>query len=55
MSGRDFQQAYRGLARTGRTASSRMYGHEIGQTLGRGQDALAMRSKHSIRALMTAS
>jgi hypothetical protein len=40
MSGRDFQQAYRGLARTGRTAASRMYGHEIGQTLGRGQDAL---------------
>jgi hypothetical protein len=40
MTGRDFQQAYRGLSRTARTASDRMYGHEIGQTLGQGQDAL---------------
>jgi len=40
MSGRDFQQAYRGLSRTARQSSDRIYGHEIGQSLGQGQDAL---------------
>lgn len=40
MSGRDFQQAYRGLSRTARAAAPRMYGHEIGEALGQGQDAL---------------
>jgi hypothetical protein len=40
MSGTDFQQAYRGLSRTARQASGRAYGHEIGQALGQGQDAL---------------
>jgi hypothetical protein len=40
MSGNDFQQAYRGLSRTANSASSRVYGHEIGQALGQGQDAL---------------
>lgn len=40
MAGRDFQQAYRGLSRTANQASNRIYGHEIGQSLGQGQDAL---------------
>lgn len=40
MSGRDFQQAYRGLARTAGKAKSRVYGHEIAQALGQGKDAL---------------
>jgi hypothetical protein len=40
MAGRDFQQAYRGLSRLGRQSNSRVYGHEINQALGQGQDAL---------------
>jgi hypothetical protein len=40
MAGPDFQQAYRGLSRLGRTSSNRIYGHEIGQALGQGKDAL---------------
>jgi hypothetical protein len=40
MAGTDFQQAYRGLSRLGRQSSNRIYGHEIGDALGQGQDAL---------------
>jgi hypothetical protein len=40
MSGTDFQQAYRGLSRTANKSSDRIYGHEIGQSLGQAQDAL---------------
>jgi hypothetical protein len=40
MTGQNFQQAYRGLARTANKASDRIYGHEIGQTLGQAKDAL---------------
>jgi hypothetical protein len=40
MSGVDFQQAYRGLSRTARSAKNRIYGHEIGQSLQQGRDAL---------------
>ena len=40
MTGPDFQQAYRGLSRTANKAKDRIYGHEIGQSLGQGQDAL---------------
>jgi len=41
MSGRGFQEAYRGLARTARERAAGDYGHEIGQTMRQGQDALA--------------
>lgn len=41
MSGRGFQEAYRGLARTGRERASGDYGHEVGQVMRQGQDALA--------------
>jgi hypothetical protein len=40
MTGRGFQEAYRGLARTGRERAAGDYGHEIGQTMRQGQDAL---------------
>ncbi len=40
ISGRDFQEAYRGLARTGRERAAGDYGHEIGQAMRQGQDAL---------------
>jgi hypothetical protein len=39
--GRNFQEAYRGLARTGRERAAGDYGHEVGQVMGQGQDALA--------------
>ncbi len=39
--GRNFQEAYRGLARTGRERANGDYGHEIGQVMRQGQDALA--------------
>lgn len=38
--GRNFQEAYRGLARTGRERAARDYGHEVGQVMREGQDAL---------------
>lgn len=41
ISGRGFQEAYRGLARTGRERAGGDYGHEVGQTMRQGQDALA--------------
>lgn len=41
MSGRGFQEAYRGLARTGRERAGGDYGHEVGQVMRQGQDALA--------------
>jgi hypothetical protein len=41
MTGRGFQEAYRGLARTGRERANRDYGHEVGQAMRRAQDALA--------------
>jgi len=41
MTGRNFQEAYRGLARTGRERANGDYGHEIGQAMRQGQDALA--------------
>jgi len=41
MTGRGFQEAYRGLARTGRERANGDYGHEIGQSMRGGQDALA--------------
>lgn len=42
MSGRDFQQGYRGLSRVANAKSTqdRAYGYEVGQSLGQGQDAL---------------
>jgi hypothetical protein len=40
MTGRGFQEAYRGLARTGRERANGDYGHEIGQVMRQGQDAL---------------
>ncbi len=40
MSGRGFQEAYRGLARTSRERAAGDYGHEIGQVMRQGQDAL---------------
>lgn len=40
ISGRNFQEAYRGLARTGRERANGDYGHEIGQVMRQGQDAL---------------
>lgn len=41
ISGRNFQEAYRGLARTGRERANSDYGHEVGQVMRQGQDALA--------------
>jgi hypothetical protein len=41
LSGRGFQEAYRGLARTGRERAGKDYGHEVGQVMRQGQDALA--------------
>lgn len=38
--GRGFQEAYRGLARTGRERANGDYGHEVGQVMRQGQDAL---------------
>lgn len=40
ISGRGFQEAYRGLGRTGRERANGDYGHEIGQVMRQGQDAL---------------
>jgi hypothetical protein len=40
MPGRNFQEAYRGLARTGRERANRDYGHEISQVMRQGQDTL---------------
>lgn len=40
ISGRGFQEAYRGLARTGRERANGDYGYEIGQVMRQGQDAL---------------
>jgi hypothetical protein len=40
MSGRGFQEAYRGLGRTGRERANGDYGHEVGQVMRQGQDAL---------------
>lgn len=41
MSGRNFQEAYRGLARTAKDRSGKAYGHEVGQVMQAGKDALA--------------
>jgi len=41
ISGRNFQEAYRGLARTGRERANGDYGHEVGQVMRQGQDALS--------------
>jgi hypothetical protein len=41
LSGRNFQEAYRGLARTSRERAPKAYGHEVGQTMREAQDALA--------------
>lgn len=41
MSGRDFQEAYRGLARDGRAAANGPYAHEFAGIMRDGQDALA--------------
>jgi len=41
MTGRGFQEAYRGLARTGRERANSDYGAEVGQVMREGQDALA--------------
>lgn len=41
LSGRNFQEAYRGLARTARERAPKAYGHEVGQTMREAQDALA--------------
>ena len=41
MTGRDFQEAYRGLARTGRERAAKDYGYETGQAMRQAQDALA--------------
>lgn len=41
MSGRDFQEAYRGLARDGRAAASGPYANEFAGVMREGQDALA--------------
>lgn len=41
MTGRDFQEAYRGLARDGRGAAPGSYGHEFGQSMREAQDVLA--------------
>jgi hypothetical protein len=38
--GRNFQEAYRGMARTGRERANSDYGHELGQVMRQGQDAL---------------
>lgn len=38
--GRGFQEAYRGLARTSRERANSDYGHEVGQVMRQGQDAL---------------
>lgn len=40
ISGRGFQEAYRGMARTGRERANGDYGHEIGVAMRQGQDAL---------------
>ncbi len=40
MTGRGFQEAYRGLARTGRERANSDYGYEVGQVMRQGQDAL---------------
>lgn len=39
--GRGFQEAYRGLARTGRERASSDYGHEVGGAMREGQDVLS--------------
>jgi hypothetical protein len=41
MSGRDFQEAYRGLGRDGRGAANGSYAHEVAGTMREGQDILA--------------
>lgn len=41
MSGRGFQEAYRGLARSGRERVNSDYGHEVGEVTRMGQDVLA--------------
>lgn len=41
ISGRGFQEAYRGLARTRRERANTDYGHETGQVMRQSQDALA--------------
>jgi hypothetical protein len=41
MSGRDFQEAYRGLGRDGRAAANGSYAHEVAGTMREGQDILA--------------
>lgn len=41
MTGRNFQEAYRGLARSGRERANGDYGHEIGEVTRQGQDVLA--------------
>jgi hypothetical protein len=41
MAGRDFQEAYRGLARTGRERAAKDYGYETSQAMRQTQDALA--------------
>jgi hypothetical protein len=41
MTGRGFQQAYRGMARTANKASGKIEGHEVGQALGQAKDILA--------------
>lgn len=40
MDGGGFQEVYRGLARTGRERANGDYGHEVGQVMRQGQDAL---------------
>lgn len=40
LSGRNFQEAYRGLARTAKERAPKAYGHEVGQTMRGAQDAL---------------
>ena len=40
ISGRGFQEAYRGLARTARERANSDYGHEVGDVMRQGQDAL---------------
>lgn len=41
MSGRGFQEAYRGLGRTARERAGGDYGHEVGQVMRQGQNVLA--------------
>lgn len=40
MTGRGFQEAYRGLARTAKERANSDYGYEVGQVMRQGQDAL---------------